>query len=330
MKKFRLRPLWFNTDPAAPAGGGGAPPTPTPAAPPAVVTTPTPSAPAGGSGTPPAAITSEPWFRTAPTTWRDDLVATLPEDTRVKGKSILERVPSIEVFTHNYVNAQQRLSSGLPPDTVAWLPKDHTPEQLTEYRKKVDVPDTSDKYEMALDAGLVLSPNDRKMFSPIFATLHAANVPTPVVSQLVNEYLKLDQQTAADIKLRDEQDTQTCRSALRKVWGVDYERNLGLVEMFLVDLPKEVREAFTGGRLTTGQGIFNSPEVVMFLLSKQREINPLATVVTQTGGDGVKAIDDELAAMRKRMGEDPTWHSDAAANKRYRDLLDAKAALAKK
>lgn len=338
------RSFWnFNTPPAAPAAGStGAPPTPTPApssgspAPsPAPAPAPSPSPAPGTSVAPapspapsptPPAIDSSKWFTDAPENWRDSFVSALPEADREAGKNMFGRVSSLSTFATNYVNSQRQISKGLPPEDIAWLPKNPTPEQIAEYRTKMDVPATADKYQFALDQGLVLSDDDKKFFAPVFATMHAANMPNTVASQLVNEYLKLDQAQLAQQKVQDDHDVQECQLALKKTWGVDYARNMGLVEMFLQDLPKEDREVFTGARGADGKALFNNPAVLQFLLGKQREVNPLATVVSAAGSDGVKAMDTEIKALEAEMATD-AWYKDTAKQARYRDLVTAREQL---
>lgn len=262
------------------------------------------------------------WFTEAPATWRDSFVEALPEPDRAAGKSFFERAPSLQVLANNYVQAQKRISAGLPPENVPYLPKDATADQLAAYRKAIDVPEKSDGYALALDQGLVLSDDDKKFFTPVFATMHAANMPTAVVSSVVNEYLKLDQRAQKDIALKDEHQKQETMLALSKVWGVDRDRNLGLVEMFLQDLPAETLKAFSGARMADGTAVFNSPEVMQFFLAKQKEINPMAMVVPQGGSDGVKAMETEIAALEARMG-DAAWFKDEKAQARYRELVSA-------
>lgn len=282
--------------------------------------------------TPPAAgttIDTSAWFTNAPTTWRDAFVEALPEPDRAAGKSFFERAPSLPVLANNYVQAQKRLSSGLPPENVPYLPKDATPEQLAAYRKAVDVPEKSDAYALALDEGLVLSDDDKKFFTPVFATMHAANMPTAVVSSVVNEYLKLDQRMQKDIAVKDDHDKQETMLALSKVWGVDRDRNLGLVQMFLQDLPEDTRKAFEGARMADGTAVFNSPAILQFLLGKQREINPMAMVVPQGGSDGVKAIETEMKALEAEMGSE-AWYKDEKKQARYRELVSAQERLQQK
>jgi len=326
---LKLKPLWFNTPPATP-GGGGSPSAPTPS---------TPAAPSGaaapGGGSPPATTaapaspTADAWFAKVPETWRNDLVGMLPQDAQTTAKNIFDRVPSINVLANNYYEAQLKLRKGLPPEDVPYLPKNATPEQIKEYRSKVDVPDTADKYELSLEQGLVLGEEDRKMFAPVFNILHAAHTPTPVVSALVNEYLKLDQQQVAQVKLQDDRDRQEAQLALKKAWGVDYDRNMGLVEMFFADLPVEVKDAFLGARLGDGKAVFNHPQVLQFFVTKQREVNPLATVVASAGSDGAKQLDIEIAALEAKMGTNE-WYQDEKSQARYRELITAREALSAK
>jgi hypothetical protein len=276
----------------------------------------------------PASATGvDAWHTKVPETWRNDLVGMLPAEAQSSGKNVFDRVPSLNVLANNYFEAQQQLRKGLPPDDVPYLPKNATPEQVAEYRRKVDVPETADKYEVALDAGLVLGDNDRAMFAPVFNILHAANVPTSVVSALVNEYMKLDQQAVSQVKLQDDRDAQEATLALKRSWGVDFERNKGLVEMFFVDMPKEAREAFMGARMADGKAVFNNPQVLQFFVGKQREVNPLATVVAAAGGDGAKQLHEEIAALEARMGS-AEWYKDEPAQARYRELVTAREQLA--
>ncbi len=334
-KMFTLRPLWFNTAPAAPTAGA-TPPAAAPVAPavpaPAPVTLGT-TAPAAPATVPavvppaaPAAFTppvTHKWFEDAPESWRDSFVQSVPEDQRESAKSILARVPSLPVFATNYVEAQRRLSKGLPPEDAVYLPKNATPEQLTEYRKKADVPEKFEDYQFNLDEGLTLGKEDREFWNPVFAVMHAANIPNPVASTMVNEYLKLEQKSRQAEQLRDQHNLGEAELALKKVWGVDYARNLGLVEMFLVDLPADFKDAFRGARLPDGTALLNAPEFWQFFLQKQKELNPMATVTPATGRDGMKSIDDEIKLIESKMGTDE-YIKNEPMRARYRELIQVR------
>jgi hypothetical protein len=76
-----------------------------------------------------------------------------------------------------------------------------------------------------------------------------------------------------------------------------------------------------------GRAIANDPDVLRWLATTARELNPGATVVP-AGGDQAGAINDEIGKLEKMMGNHGSeyWKGPNAAKnqERYRQLIEAR------
>jgi len=277
----------------------------TPPSTPAEETPPT-DQPAGG--TPPTDQPAESWFQTLPETWREDLAG--EDEGRLNQ---LKRVPDLPTFAKNYFEAQDSLRTR---QESAGLPENPTDEQLAEYRTKIGVPETADKYE--LGEGLVLSDEDRKELAPVFEIMHANNIPHSAAADLVDTYTKLENQRTERMASQDVLDSQAAIKQLKEQWGPDYETNRSItVANLAAHLPEEAMESFMGARLANGKALFNDPGVVEAFAQMARVINPAATLVP-SGSNPVQSLEARQAELTDKMGT-PEWYKDKAAQKEFLD-----------
>jgi hypothetical protein len=267
-----------------------------------------------------------PFYQNLPEDWRTQAVDALELEGEDKEKRLnqLNRVTDFKSLTKNYFEAQDKIRAG---NVSTGLPENPSAEELAEYREANGIPEAPDKYELALEEGLVLGEDDNRILEGVFEVAHGLNIPAEAMSQLTTAMLKGREAEHQAIEQQDGIDKQTATRQLRESWGNDYATNINVVQGFVNTLPESVREDFMSARLANGQALFNSPEVAVWMADAARKLNPAATVVPNSNNPA-QAVDDEIKALEDRMGT-PEWYKDTAAQERYRSLVDAKSNMGK-
>jgi hypothetical protein len=237
----------------------------------------------------------------------------------------LERVSDMGTFLRNYANAQDKIRSG---QLSSGLPENATEEQLAEWRTANDVPAAPADYNLTLPEGTVLGEEDKAILEPVLAAGHALNLSNKQASAMVGEFLKGREAEIEAISAQHIQDKQTCEQALAKVWKQgEMEVNRNILTGWLNGIPEAVRDSFKNAVLSDGRMLMNSPEMWLFMVDQARQINPLGAVVPNSNNP-VQAVDDEIKALKARMGT-KEWYEDTEAQQRYQELLDAKGRMQK-
>ncbi len=251
-----------------------------------------------------------------PDDWRSQIAG---EDTKRLGQ--LDRHKDLGSVLKAGFEAQDKIRKG---EVSNGLPDDPTDEQVTAYREANGIPAEAGGYELSLDQGLVLGEEDTRIMEGVYGVAHERNLSTEDVSALTNAMLK-GRETEQQTRLaQDGLDHQGTDRQLRESWGGDFEINMNMVRGWVQQMPEGVRELFEGARLADGRAVFNSPELMDYFAAGARKLNPAATVVPGSNNP-VGTINEEIAGLEKRMGEDSTgWHKDKAAQKRYLDLVRAR------
>jgi len=261
------------------------------------------------------------YFAKMPDNWRQNLVETAgyEGDDATKYSGQLERVLDMGTFAKNYFNAQDRIRTG---ELASGLPENATPEQMADWRTANGVPEAADKYELALDDGLVLGDDDTRIMAGVYEVAHAENVSSQTMSALTNAMMqgRVIEQDA--MTQQDGVQQQQTVVQLKEAWGQDYTTNQNMVKGLIAQLPEAIREEFEDARLPDGRAMFNSPEIMVFFADVARKLNPAGTVVPNANNP-TQAITDEIAALEGRMGDDD-WHKDKAAQARIQQLYDTR------
>jgi hypothetical protein len=194
-------------------------------------------------------------------------------------------------------------------------------EQLAEYREAQGIP-TDGKYEVSLPSDVKMQEGDEAMIAQVMPIALAGNVPAPVFNAMVEAQLRgrdalLDQMVA-----QDGIDRQTFESVARENWGADFEVNMNRLTNMMNMLPEAVREDFQDARLANGKGLMNSPEVVNFLVSLDRQIHPLDTLPGEgfnqnaTAQEVIREVEEIFAA-----GEQKEKYYGTELEKRYEQAI---------
>ncbi len=230
----------------------------------------------------------------------------------------LDRILDMGSLIKSHFSAQDRIRAG---EISNGLPANATPEQVTEWRKANDIPDAADKYNIALDKGLVLGEEDNRIMAKVFPVALQHNVSNKAMSAITSTFLAARIKEEEQILLNDDVDAKATTGMLKTAWGKDHPVNVQMVANLIALLPAAVQESFSNARMPDGKAVLNSPEVLVWMADIARQLNPAGTVVPNANNP-TQAISDEIKALEARMGT-PEWFKDIAAQERYRALIDA-------
>lgn len=299
--------------PAAPA------PVAAPAAAP-VITEPTGTPPIGGppAGTPP----SEP--ATPASEWPEDWRQKYASGDEKKLKK-LERYGSPQAALDALFNAQSRISSG---ELKAPLAPDATPEEKTAWRLDNGIPEEPSGYDLTLPNGLIVGEADKPFVDDFLAVAHEGNFKQEDVSRALSWFFDKQETMVAEQAARDTEVRMKTFDQLRDEFGPGYKNEVKIAYAVLDNAPEGVRESFLAGRLADGSLIGDSPEIIRWLNTLSRELNPVGVVVPGSGSNAVQAVEAERDSLRQMMGDRKSdyWRKGPVGDKlqaRYRDLTTA-------
>lgn len=311
------------------SSGGGAPA----ADPPADPATPPVDAGKTPSNDPPADPPKDPPAQKWSDTWREDMAGALPEnagdDEKAEHTKLLNRLKRFNspADAAKALREQDKLiSSGALKRA---LPKNPTPEQLTEWRKENGIPESADKYDLGVPQDLDLNDLDHEMLGDWAAEAHAANAPPELVKAGTQAFLKMREKVATQMEERNREAKKQVEDALRAEWGQEYRTNVQGVESLLGNSNSQAVRDLLMARTPDGVQLLNNPDVVRWLAGHARELGFVGATVIPQGGDLGKGIDDEIASIEASMfNKDGTknsayWGSEKQV-KRYSELLEAK------
>lgn len=262
-------------------------------------------------------------------TWRNDWREALAKGDQ-KTLERLARFPSVENVWDSYRQLEQKISS---QKTAPTLPANPTPEQLTEYRKAVGVPDKPEGYLEKLPDGLVIGEEDKAAVSLLTERLHAKNATPDIVADVIDTYYKIVEQNHNEMIEYQTDLKKQSGDALRAEWGPDYRPTINAITATLDGLDQETRELVEGMQLSDGSLAFNHKGFMRWMGSLALQINPAAIVVPGGGGDKLESIKNERAAMEAEMRKNiNAWQhpSNDHRRERYIQLLDAEAKFEKR
>lgn len=250
-----------------------------------------------------------------PDTWRTEFAA---GDEKVAKQ--LERYATPADVWKKARSLEQQLSSGEYKRTTPF-PEKGTAEEQNAWRKEQGIPESPDKYEIKLD-GITIGEADKPGIDAYLKYAHAANLAPDAVNKNLKWFfeareqgMKAGQEATAKVK-------QETEDALRGEWGADYRRNVDIIDGFLTETLED-----ESMRKDMGEAWKVNPVFAKWMVGVARMLNPTSTVLPGAGGNQAQALSDEIASLRKMMGDKNSayWQgADAAKNQeRYRALLAA-------
>jgi hypothetical protein len=180
---------------------------------------------------------------------------------------------------------------------------------------------------------MVVGENDKPIVDNFLKSAHDLNMPPEYVSRTLDFYFKQQEAQLQQLHVNDEAGKEKSIEQLRQDWGSEYKLNLGIIDGLLNQAPSGVKDALLGGRLADGTPLGNNPDVLRWLASVGREMNPTATVTGSTGVAAAAAIQAEKAKLEGMMGDyNSAYHKGSEAKNlqaRYRELVDVEAKMRK-
>lgn len=279
-------------------------------------------APALEAPAPSAPAPADPAPADVKSTWPDDWRQSYSKDPKVLKR--LERYASPKSALDALFAAQNKISSG---GLKAALAPDATPEEKTAWRADNGIPESSADYDLTLPNGRVIGEADKAMVDEFLNSAHESNMHPDQVKNALGWYFDKQEAAVAAQEARDTESRMKSEEALRQEFGQDFKRNVLMAKQLLDSAPEGVGEQLMSGRLADGTPVGNSPEVIRWLVSLSREINPVASLMPGSGTNAMQAIESEVAALRSKMGDSKSdyWKGPTAAKNqaRYRDLTSA-------
>lgn len=256
--------------------------------------------------------------------WPEDWRNKLTTDPKLIKR--LERYASPKAAIDALFAAQNRISSG---ELKSALKPDATPEEKAAWRTENGIPATPAEYDTALPNGLVIGDADKPFVDAYLAKAHEANLHPSQVKETLAWYFDQQEQARVAQDARDLEAKMATEDTLRAEYGQDYRRVLGGAFKMLEGAPDGVKDKILGGRTADGTPIGSDPAVIRWLVDLNQQLNPIATLVPGSGTNAVQAAENELADIRKMMGDHKSdyWKGPRAGQlqARYRELTSAMA-----
>lgn len=291
-------------------------PNPTPESNPTPAPEPTPN-PAPNAASPSPEPTPEP----TPSPWGDKWREAIAGDDKKRMKD-LERVRDPKALYDRYSALRARMDAG---ELKEPFPNEGTDKEKAAWRVANGVPETPDSYLKDLD-GVVIGETDKENALEFTKAMHDLNAPPAVVKTALGFHYKMVEQSQAKRLEQDDQDKTSAQESLIADMGLaDYRRNVNGIVSWADSLPDGAGEKILNARGPDGMALLNDPTVAKALMQMVREINPTHMVVPGTGADAVKSIADEMASIKKTMGDKKSayWTDGGKTQARYKELVEA-------
>lgn len=256
--------------------------------------------------------------------WRGDVVAKLglEGEEATKMEKHLLKYGSIDAALKGGRDASVKISRGEISDGK---PDPENTDAMNAWREERGIPADTEGYAEIFEKG-DFNEIDKNILNGAFDVAHKYDMPLEAVDELIGSILanrqaetdKLNQ----EILTKDAQYDNDMGSILKETWGANTDSNMEAARQFINKLPESLRDKFTEFRDLDGKGLIHHPELWVALSDAERKINPMGTVVG-TSENAFKTAKAEYDALTERMGSDPDWHKDQAANDRWEVLHDA-------
>ena len=200
---------------------------------------------------------------------------------------------------------------------------------LNEWRAQAGIPATPEGYLEKLPNGLVIGEDDKGLADDFLKTMHDSDAPPGYVHKALEWHQALKERLAVERAEADKNTRAQSEDTLRSKWGPEYRANLTAADALLKTLaPEGVRDKFYSARTADGVAFGDDPEVLEFLVSIAREINPHGSVVPVGGAAGA-AMTTEMESIRAAMADSNSAYyrgprdanGETAMSKRYQELI---------
>jgi hypothetical protein len=264
----------------------------------------------------------------AATDWPDDWRDRLAGDDEAT-KKILARLSDPKALAKKLAEQEKLIRSG-KHKAGPELGEKATEEEVAAYRKAKGIPDAPEGYLDAMK-GLSIGDEDKPLVEDFLADAHGRHATPDDVQKTLEWYYRAQEKIAADQAQADRAFRSEAVESMRQEMGPDYRANMTDLKAWLQSGPEGLADMIAGARLPSGELMGDHPAVIGWLVQQMRELNPLQTVVPDSGGGAVKNLEAEIDSIEKTMREDmPAYRRDQKMQDRYRQLLEAKERVGKR
>ena len=278
------------------------------------------------------AANPDPWKLT------DDVRKAIAEhyaagDKKIYEKELkrLQRIDDVRHVWGMYRELEGKFTSG---GLIKIPGKDAKEEDIAAFRKALGVPEKPEEYfdKIQLENGVVIGDADKPLVNTFAEAVHKAGATPEVMSAALNWYYQMQEQQAAEIDQADNEFHVEGIRTLKEDWGPSFNRRINAIASVFAtapggadpDNPESLYAQIVTARTSDGRILGDNPDFIRWLDYIRGEINPAATVV-ESGDNSGRSIDEEIAAIEKRMKEDRRgYFKDEAMQARYRELLQAR------
>lgn len=254
-------------------------------------------------------------------------------DKKLKEKELkrLARMDDMRQVWNSFRELESKFTSG---GLVKIPGKDASEEEVEAWRKARGIPEKAEEYfdQLKLSDGIVIGEADKPVVDYFAEAAHKAGVAPAEFSPLIEAYYARQEELAAQQDEADDTFRREAEKELKDEFGPSYKRLTNSIGSLFVSTPggtdpeneNSVMTRLLGGRTADGKIIGNDPDMVRWMTSMAREVNPAATV-TEDGDQSGQSIDQEIAQIEKDMKEDRrAYFKDEAKQARYRELLETR------
>lgn len=263
------------------------------------------------------------------TTWAGD---------DAKKKAFAERRTDLKAALDSAYAADTKIAE-LSAASKAVLPKDATPEQITQYRKDNGIPETPAGYFDTLPKAVVEGLDDgaKTMLTPYMGLVRDLNLPPEAAAKVVQVW-QAEQERQIEVRLAADNILKAkTEDALRHDWGNNYRAEVNNINNLLSGAPEAVRDLLLDWRTKDGNGLLATPDTLRWFAQIARMINPYSVPVGNDGGAlDQKGVDTRLAEIEAWMGAPNgsekynNYWKNPKAQEEYRTLVDARELMKKR
>ncbi|HDZ37855.1 MAG TPA: hypothetical protein ENH62_06165 [Marinobacter sp.] len=209
---------------------------------------------------------------------------------------------------------RQSLSTAIQP-----LGKEPTEDQVTDYRKKMGIPETNEGYEFAVPEGHEPTDGDKAFQTSAAAAFHGLNISTEQakgISEWWNEMATATLQAQID---DDKAYADETTAALKKEWpGQEFERNKAIADRAAVKIFKEEIDEIRKLETKDGRFILDHPAIIKMLAGYGREMEEGRLGNIMTDGE-LNDNDAQINAIQKKIEEATNSGDRELANRLYQE-----------
>jgi hypothetical protein len=234
-----------------------------------------------------------------------------PTDWRVKGMveaglaaddkktlGLLERYTSPGDVIKKMLEQEKLISSGALKKPIT---KDSTPEQVAQWRKENNVPETPDKYDTTLADGLVIGEADKPIVDNMLKVFHDKNVPSDVAKDMLSAYFAQEKQFLADRAAQMAKFTKEQDNSLHEAWGKEYTPNNNSIENLKNTFSEATRDALASALDSNMMPLMDNAAFKRDLAMIARALNPHDIVTDPSGSSQYASVEDEISSIVKLM-----------------------------